>query len=285
MKRRRRSKTARQRRVWTIVYFSLMISCCICIVYLAVYLLREQEEMQNAWEKYELLKEKVVESESFVMPEENETAELPINFEALWQINPEIYAWIRIPDTNVDYPILQHADEDQSFYLTHDMEGESQKAGSIYTEYYNRKDFLDPNTVIYGHNMKNGSMFHDLRYFADADYFASHEDMYIYLPDKILYYKIFTCYEFDDRHLLGSYDFYDRKEYEDYIEEITNPRSMSVMLREDCEVTSYDRIVTLSTCIANKPAKRRLVQAVLVSRVKAEYRGDPEDESEKETQE
>lgn len=277
MSTKKRLKKKKKKTGWLIAYVLLVIACGVCIGFLMIYLLNEKKETQDLWKKYEILKEEVVESESFELPEEGELAALPIDFESLQKINPEIYAWIRIPDTNVDYPILQRDDEDQSFYLNHDIYGEVQKAGSIYTEYYNRKDFLDPNTIIYGHNMKNGSMFHNLRYFADADYFDEHEDMYIYLPDKILCYKIFTSYEFDDRHLLGSYNFYDREVFEDYIEEITNPRSMYVMLREDCEVTTYDRIVTLSTCVGNKPTKRRLVQAVLTDRIEAEYRGAADD--------
>lgn len=278
MSKKKHVKKKKLKTVWIVIYILLIVASISCIAFLMFYLFREQKETRDLWEKYELLAEQVVESESFEIPEEEgEIAALPIDFATLQEINPEIYAWIRIPDTNVDYPILQRDTDDQDFYLDHDMYRDTDKAGSIYTEWYNRKDFMDPNTIIYGHNMKNGSMFHNLRYFADEDYFNEHEDMYIYLPDKILCYRIFTSYEFDDRHLLGSYNFYDHKVFEDYIEEITHPRSMYVMLRDDCEVTSYDRIVTLSTCVGNKPTKRRLVQAVLTDRIKAEYRGAADD--------
>ena len=123
-------------------------------------------------------------------------------------------------------------------------------------------------------------MFHDLRYFAEQEYFDAHEDLYIYMPDKILRYQIFTSYEYDDRHLLASFDFKDEEVYAEYLEEIMNPRSMYVMLRESVELDKEDRIVTLSTCVANKPNNRRLVQAVLVEELEAEYKGADEVEHE-----
>lgn len=282
-KKRKNSK----KKIWMAVYVLLVAACLLCIAFMALYLIDKKKQEQEAQEKYEEVVEQVVEPEPLepVVPEEEEEkAELPIDFEALQEINPEIYAWIRIPDTNVDYPILQREDEDQSFYLDHDMYGEAQKAGSIYTESYNSKDFHDPNTIIYGHNMKNGSMFHNLRYFAEQDFFDEHEEMYIYMPEKVLRYRIFASYEFDDRHLLGSYNFDDEEVFADYIEEITNPRSMYTMLREDCEITVEDRIVTLSTCVANKPNNRRLVQAVLVDELDAEYRGAADGEVSEEAQ-
>ena len=72
--------------------------------------------------------------------------------------NGDIYAWIHIPDTKIDYPVLQHP-TDNSYYLNHNLDGSRGYPGCIYTEDYNKKDFTDPNTVLYGHNMKNGTMF------------------------------------------------------------------------------------------------------------------------------
>lgn len=281
----RKKKKNPGKKTWMTLYIFMVFACILCIAFMIFYLINDRKQEQEAQEKYEEIVEQAVEEEiPEPVQEEEEIPELPIDFAELQEINPEIYAWIRIPDTNVDYPILQREDEDQSFYLTHDMYGETQKAGSIYTESYNSKDFQDPNTIIYGHNMKNGSMFHNLRYFAEKEFFDEHEDLYIYMPGKILKYRIFASYEFDDRHLLGSYDFTNEEVFTDYIEEIMNPRSMYSMLREDCEVTADDRIVTLSTCVANKPNNRRLVQAVLVEELDAEYRGASDDKISEETQ-
>lgn len=239
-----------------------------------MYLQKDQQEKLEAEQQQEELKEQyVVEEVETEVVQEEELAELPIDFEGLKDINPEIYAWLEVPDTKINYPVLQHEGEDQSYYLTRDMYGEYKQAGSIYTEDYNNKDFQDYHTVIYGHNMKNGSMFHNVRYFADKEFFDEHQDLFIYMPGKILKYQIIACYEYDDRHLLGMFDFNDTDAYAEYLEEIMNPRSMYAMIREGKTVTVEDKLVTLSTCVANKPNHRRLLQAVLVEEIEAEYKG------------
>lgn len=270
------------------LYIVLVVLCLICIGGMVMILLNDREEENEAQVQQELLQEEFVQQEEVVEEEslpseavDEQKEELPIDFEGLQQINPEIYAWIRVPDTNIDYPILQHLDDDQSYYLSRDIYGENNQAGSLYTEYYNSRDFQEPNTVIYGHNMKNGSMFHNIRYFAKQEYFDEHEELYIYLPDKIMKYQIIACYEYDDRHLLGSFDFYDEEVFAQYLEDIMNPRSMYAMIREGVELTTEDKLVTLSTCVANKPNNRRLLQAVLVEELEAEYRGAANEETDK----
>ena len=294
--------TDKKKKRWNILYVLLGLACLFCVAAMGVYLVAgRQQEREAAREHEELLAlaggagenqgpETEAEgnglSEQTGLPEETgevELAELPIDFEALWEINPEVCGWLTIPDTTVDYPILQHEGEDQSYYLKHTIYGEATTAASIYTEWYNSKDFTDPNTIIYGHNMKQG-MFHDLRYFGEQEYFNEHQELYIYLPDRILRYQIFTSYEYDNRHLLASFDFKDEEVYAEYLEDILNPRSMYVMLREGVELTTEDRIVTLSTCVANKPNNRRLVQAVLVEETLAAYRGTEGTEYEEATE-
>lgn len=253
---------------WKILYVLLVVGCLLCIGGMLWYLQADQQEEEIAEQKQEEIVEQFVSEEAQV-----ELAELPIDFEGLQAINPEIYAWIEVPGTKINYPILQHEGEDQSFYLTRDMYGERSQAGSIYTEDYNNKDFQDYHTVLYGHNMKNGSMFHNVRYFAEREFFDEHHELFIYMPGKILRYEIITCYEYDDRHLLSLFDYDDKEGFAEYIEKIMNPRSMYTMVREGQEVTTEDKLVTLSTCIANKPNNRRLLQAVLVEELDAEYRG------------
>ena len=265
------------------LYILLVVLCLLCIGALVFLLAKDEKETVVIEEQQQMLEETYV--EEVQEPEvtlEEEKAELPIDFDGLMEVNPEIYAWIRVPDTNIDYPILQHEDEDQSYYLTRDIYGENNQAGSIYTEYYNNKHFQDPNTIIYGHNMKNGSMFHNVRYFAEREYFDEHEELFIYMPGKILKYQIINCYVYDDRHLLGSFDLSDEEVHKEYLEEIMRPRSMYTMIREDVELTTEDKLVTLSTCVANQPNNRRLLQAVLVEEIEAEYRGTVNEETNKE---
>ena len=196
--------------------------------------------------------------------EDGEPVEIPIDFEALWEINPEAYAWITIPGTEIDYPILQ-SETDNTYYLTHNIEGEESPEGAIFTEDYNAKDFKDPNTVIYGHNMRNGSMFQGLHEYMDRAFFDENREVLIYLPDKILHYEIFAAYLYDDRHLLESFDFEDEDVFGAYLNRIFSIRDMNSFIDTDMEVTAEDKIITLSTCYSNESNQRYLVQAVLVS--------------------
>ena len=121
----------------------------------------------------------------------------------------------------------------------------------------------DFNTLIYGHNMKNGTMFSGLHKFEDAAFFNEHTKVLIYTPEKEYIYTIFAAYIYDDRHLLYSFNFADEQVYANYVKDIQNMRSMNALVREDVAVTAKDKIITLVTCMANQPEKRLLVQAVL----------------------
>ncbi len=127
--------------------------------------------------------------------------------------NEDIYSWIYIPDTNIDYPVLQHSTDD-TYYLNHNMDGTKGYPGCIYTESANSKEFADFNTILYGHKMKNGSMFHDLHKYADAAFLEEHPYVYVYLPDRTLKYQIFAAYRYDDRMKNGSM-FHDLHKYAD----------------------------------------------------------------------
>lgn len=269
MKDNQRSK----KKLWKVIYGVLVGACLICIGLMIFYLQKDKAEEESSTERQTQIQETYVEEDAEVEIDSVELAELPIDFAGLQEINPEIYAWLEVPDTNIHYPIVQHKGDDQAYYLTHDIYGEYDQAGSIYTEDYNNLDFQDYHTVLYGHNMKNGSMFHNVRYFADREFFDEHHEMFIYLPDKILKYEIIACYEYDDRHLLNMFDYDDEEGFAAYLEEIMNPRSMYAMVRQEQEVTTKDKLLTLSTCVANKPNHRRLLQAVLVEEIEAEYRG------------
>lgn len=194
-----------------------------------------------------------------------ETAVIPVKFDELQSVNPDVYAWITIPGTEIDYPILQHA-SDNSYYLMHNIDGSYGYPGCIYTENLNSKDFTDNNTVIYGHNMKNGSMFAQLHKYEDPDFFDANREVLIYLPNEVLHYTIFAAHIYDDRHLLYSFDFTDPEVYQKYLDSIFSIRDMSANIDKDMTVTTDDQIITLVTCIGSQPNNRLLVQAVLTDR-------------------
>lgn len=196
---------------------------------------------------------------------EEQSEVIPVKFEELQAVNPDIYAWITVPGTVIDYPILQHA-SDNTYYLMHNIDGSYGYPGCVYTENMNSKDFTDNNTVIYGHNMKNGSMFAQLHKFEDPDFFNENREVLIYLPDEVLHYTIFAAHIYDDRHLLYSFDFTDPEVYQKYLDSIFSTRDMSANIDKDITVTTDDQIITLVTCIGSQPNNRLLVQAVLTDR-------------------
>ncbi len=190
----------------------------------------------------------------------------PIDFSTLLEENPDIYAWIRVPGTDVDYPILQSSVDNDDFYLRRDWKKNYNRAGSIYTQRKNNKDFSDPNTLIYGHNWHDGSMFSSLLKFENEEFFEKNRYVYIYLPGRMLTYEVYAAYLYDDRHILLSFDFSDEKIYEKYLADSLNPITMIKNIREGINLSTRDKIITLSTCPHSNISepKRYLIQGVLI---------------------
>jgi len=190
--------------------------------------------------------------------------EKSIDWDELHSQNPDIYAWIYIPGTNIDYPILQHPEE-KSYYLNHNIDGSEGYPGCIYTQNVNSTDWTDPNTVIYGHNMNNGSMFHDLHRFEDAVFFDETQYLFIYTPERNLVYEIFAAYPFSNIDLVMCFDYSTPEALLVYFDGIWTNRSMTSHFRDSIVLYGDSRIITMSTCIGGQPDMRYLVQAVLLN--------------------
>ncbi len=190
-------------------------------------------------------------------------AENPIDFKTLKSQNNDIYSWIYIPKTNVNYPVCQ-SPLDDNFYLDHDIYKNYSYAGAIYSQYCNKRHYSDRVTVLYGHNMADGSMFANLHYYSDKNFFDKNKYIYIYTPDRKLTYEVVSAFIYDDRHIMNSFDFSDDKVFSDYLEMIQNPRSVSKNVNENVDLTIDDKILVLSTCL-NSGEGRYLVQGVLVN--------------------
>jgi sortase B len=204
--------------------------------------------------------EEVMGQAQYEIPEKN------LNWTELDETNSDIYAWICVPGTKIDYPILQHPSDD-SYYLYYNMKGTRGYPGCIYTELQNSRDFTDFDTVVYGHNMRNDSMFSTLHYYADKTFFLNCPYIYIYTDNRILVYDIFAAYTGDDAHILNTNDFSTEQGRQQYIESILAYGKASDLIRDDVaqEVTAASRILTLSTCVSGKSEERFIVQALLIS--------------------
>lgn len=273
-------------RIWKIAGAALLIAAIACTVVACAGKARQEE----AESQYESLAQQTTKSaESTPEPSSEESSEsseeepgeidplkeleemgisIPekqVDFDDLQEnTSKDIYAWIYIPDTAIDYPVLQH-DTDNTYYLNYNLDGSRGYPGCIYTENYNAKDFSDPVTVMYGHNMKDGSMFAGLHRYTDSEYMESHPYIYIYTPDGLLVYEIFSAHETSDEHILYAHNWFEEKRViEEYINESRDVRLMGSVQREDVEVSADDRILTLSTCVSN-PNNRLVVQGVLLN--------------------
>lgn len=209
---------------------------------------------EKTQEQYEKLKEQAT-----VEEDPNDPMNRKIDFAAAQAVNPDVYAWIWIPGTNVDYPILQSETEPDEYYLNHTIEKKEGLPGTIYTEKYNSKEFTDPVTIIYGHDMKNGSMFANLHLYEDKEFFDANPYIYIYLPNQTLKYRLFAAVVFDDRYLMGSYNFSLAEDFQTYLDELRS--SLNGHVNMDVNVTQETGILTLSTCIADSPNERWMINA------------------------
>lgn len=188
-----------------------------------------------------------------------------IDFEELKAQNPDIYAWISIPGTQIDYPVLQKSDAEDpydNYYLDHQVDLSEGLPGVIYSQPVNRRDFTDPVTVLYGHNMKNGEMFSGLHFFDEKDFFDRNSQVIIYTPEKTFTYEIFGAVDFSDALLTYEYDFTKNAEVQRYL---TDTEKCEGNFRKETELSEGDKILVLSTCYSGREERRLLVEAVLTS--------------------
>lgn len=197
--------------------------------------------------------------------DDNINYESPVDFTDLQSDNPDIYAWICISDTNINYPILQRED-DNTYYLKRNSKGQLSKYGALFTESsYNNIDFSDTVTIIYGHTMRDGSMFGCLQeIYSDSIGFNEHKKIKIYLPERELNYEVFASVPYDNRHILYNYDFSSERVFNLFFDSILSVREIGANIDEKMSVSQSDHILTLSTCLKGNSDKRYLIFAKLV---------------------
>ena len=196
-------------------------------------------EMPQQEEKPDTTEETSGEDDSVVLPS--------VDFEILQENGPDIIAWLTLPDTAVNYPVTQA--EDNDYYLRHLYDGTYNKAGCLFADYENKKDFSDRNTIIYGHNMRDGSMFASLNEYKEQSYYDSHPQMYLVTPDGGYLCDIFAAFEAKPKES-GSDTSPWRMEWKDdgaYTTWLSAMADRSVV-ETDVTVTSSDKLLTLSTC-------------------------------------
>ncbi|MCI9127099.1 MAG: class B sortase [Eubacterium sp.] len=192
----------------------------------------------------------------------DELFDVEIDFEGLKNTNQDVVGWIKVPGTNIDYPVLQNKEEEDDYYLERTLDGQVGLPGSIYMEKYDASDFSDNISILYGHTLHDGTMFSELKKYREREFFDENPYIYIYYPEGVKKYQIFASVAFDDRYLIMSYAFTYDKDFNQYITDLKS--CMDGNINEDLKVEFGDNIVTLSTCIDEFPDQRWLVNGVLI---------------------
>lgn len=151
--------------------------------------------------------------------EESHTYVSPIDFNKLRQVNPDIVGWIKIEGTNIDYPIVQTTNNET--YLNTDIEGHKSAEGAIFLDYESEPDFSGRHNIIYGHHMKNGTMFKDLIRYKDQDFFEKHQNIIIYTPEKEFHLRPVTALYTDASALRRKTGFETEESFQAYVKEMT----------------------------------------------------------------
>ena len=195
-------------------------------------------------------------------PEETEPPKelspITVDFAELLRQSKDIVGWIYSPDTPINYPVVQAADND--FYLYNFIDGTYNGNGSIFMDCMCQKDMSSRNTIIYGHNMHDGSMFASLHMYRQEGYYKDHPVMYFNTPNGNYKLLVFSGYVSDPEGSAYWYDISDNDDYQRYLNE-----SVSLSdFRADVVPTVEDKILTLSTCTYEYFDARYVIQAIVV---------------------
>lgn len=235
-------------------------------------LFRSYRQYKIASDEYDSIAEQAVKpsseesdvDESHVKPKGDHTkkklkAPIDVDFASLQATNPDLVGWIYVEGLEgVSYPVVKGDTNDKYLHTT--FQGTYNFAGTIFIDCQNRSDFEDCNTVIYGHNMKDGSMFGRLRWFETQNAYAVSPYIWILTPDSTMKYEIFSTYETPINS--RTYTLFP-KPSKDYLKYEGEMKALSAIKTNDVSLTAKSKIITLSTCTGNE-GTRYVVQAVRV---------------------
>lgn len=178
-----------------------------------------------------------------------EEMENPIDFDSLLAINEDVIGWLEMEAVDITYPVVQG--EDNDYYLHRTFRRQDNFAGSIFLDYMNGSGLYNRNNIIYGHNMKNGSMFGTLKKYGEQETYDKSPYFWIYTPNKIYKYEIFAC------GVVGAYSdcykitFADAADFQNFID---LAKSQSYV-NTGVDVNYGDTVVTLSTCTGDSETR------------------------------
>lgn len=184
-----------------------------------------------------------------------QTATSSLDFSLLKTMNTDVAAWLTCSDAIIDYPVVQG--KDNEYYLHHLFDGQEGTAGTLFVDADNEQYFSDQNTVIFGHHMRDGSMFASLAKYLDQYYYEDHKTMTLYTPNGDYIIQIFAAYTRDASEIRHNFD-----SSEAFMDYVASARENS-KISSDVQINQNDRIITLCTCAYMFPNARYIVQGIL----------------------
>ena len=252
----------------------LIIVLAVCVglfVYSGLNLIKINKEYKEARDYYDELSETYVSvaqepqkdttSDAVEVDEsaaDKEVCPITVDFNNLLATNKDVCAWIYSPDTVINYVVVQG--EDNNNYLHHKLDGTYNASGTLFIDCECSPNFSGANTIIYGHNMKDGSMFASLHNYVDQSYYDAHPIMYISTPAGDYKLEIFSCFTCDFDADTYTLSFASEAEYSAFLNKMVSQSNV----KTNVSVDSSERIVTLSTCTYEYDNARYVVMGKLV---------------------
>jgi sortase B len=187
------------------------------------------------------------------------------NENAKWlDINPDYFGWIRVTGTNIDYPFVRS--HDNKDYLTLDFNRNYSDAGSLFMDYRNLGNFNDKHTIIYGHYMKNKTLFHNLTLYHEKDFYEENQVIEIAGLYETKTYKIFSVYEISADDYAFTLDFDEEIDYQNYLETLKklsrHTNELENELENEIEIDPTKRLLSLVTCSYGVGNGRTIIHAI-----------------------
>lgn len=182
----------------------------------------------------------------------------PIDFDSLCKMNPDTVAWLIIPGTRIDIPVVQA--EDNEIYCKANFDRKKSRKGAIFLDCDSPGDLMGRHSILYGHHMKNGSMFAEISKFLKPEFFKEHRTLILYTPERELHLKTIAAVCTDDKANGRKMDFSSLKELQKYIEEETKSCKFRELPKE-----TIKQLYSFVTCSYEFPGARTILYAVIES--------------------
>lgn len=228
----------------------LLVICLLIFLFSASLVVKHFVELKENRDYYEQI-------QNLVTDETENTEQIP-DFSSVYSMNTDTVGWIKVPNTNIDYPVVQFTNND--YYLNHDFDKKYNYRGAIFMDYRNNPIDLDSNTIIYGHNCYDKTMFSELDQYDNLDFYKKTPVFEFSTFEKKYQWKIYAVFitnakaEEDNDYVFNYiYPYMDGENFNGFIEEV-NKRRLYVT---DVDINDDDKMLVLSTCVRNLDTKNK----------------------------